>query len=234
MYHGLSSIIGNEFVQSMDWSAFWANLLPRLINVWDKWMIGIDPIVEYLFLGGFLLSLFFYRKVSNQKLPLQIFLALALAILLMLQRVTPTPRIWLYLEAFYLMFAAAGLVWLTDWPVRRIIEPTLAERFLSFAILLVFIGISTNALIARQQNAVETDDHSPEEYAADYLADHLQPEDTLVATGPVDIETLIIYSMKFFAFLQAGYPCLIRMHWSCAKIVTNAKYQILHWINRWI
>ena len=79
---GLSSIIGNEFVQSLDWSTFLANLDPRLINVWNKWMIGFNPIIEYLFLGGFLLSLFFYRKVSNQKLPLQIFLVLAIAILL--------------------------------------------------------------------------------------------------------------------------------------------------------
>jgi uncharacterized membrane protein len=139
---GLSSIIGNEFVESLDWASFVANLGPRLINVWDKWMIGLNPTVEYLFLGGFLVSLFFYRKVSNQKLPLQICLALAIMILLTVQRVTPTPRIWLYLETFYLMFAAAGSVWLVDWLVRssKVIRPELSEQVLSFGILLVFIG----------------------------------------------------------------------------------------------
>ena len=84
---GWSSITGNEFVQSLDWSAFLANLDPRMENTWDKWMIGLNPIMEYLFLGGFLLALFFYRKVSNQKLPLQIFLVLAIVILLAFQRV---------------------------------------------------------------------------------------------------------------------------------------------------
>ncbi|MBN2115577.1 MAG: glycosyltransferase family 39 protein [Anaerolineales bacterium] len=210
---GLDSIIGNEFVESQDWSAFSANLAPRLINVWNKWMIGIDPIIEYLFLGGFLLSLFFYRQASNQKLPLQVSLVLALTILLMLQRVTPTPRIWLYLEAFYLMFAAAGLVWLTDWLMRRIIDPAPAERFLSFAILLVFIGISANALIVHQRKAVKTDNHSPEKYAADYLADYLQPEDTLVATGPVDIETAYYLSLRgisFDRFYKRDHPVPIR------------------------
>jgi len=63
---GLSSITGNEFVQSLDWSTFLTNFDPRMDNVWNKWMIGFKPIIEYLFLGGFLLSLFFYRKVSNQ------------------------------------------------------------------------------------------------------------------------------------------------------------------------
>ena len=54
-----------------------SKLDPRIIKAWNKWMIGIGPAVEYLFLGGFLLSVVFYRKVSNQKLPMQVFLALA-------------------------------------------------------------------------------------------------------------------------------------------------------------
>jgi len=88
------------------------------------------------------------------------------------------------------MFAAAGLIWLIDLLIRisKAVQPWRIEKILSFAILLVFIGIFTNVLIGRQQNPVEIDrDRSPEAYVADYLADHLKPEDTLVATGPVDI-----------------------------------------------
>jgi uncharacterized membrane protein len=210
---GLDSIIGNDFVRSQDWPAFVANLGPRLSSVWDKWTIGLNPTSEYLLLGGFLLSLFLYPKVSNQKLPLQVFLVLALAILLVLQRVTPTPRIWLYLEVFYLMFAAAGLVWLVDWLARQVIEPSFTGRILSFAILLIFLGVFGTSLIARQHNGIVTDNHSPEEYAANYLADHLQPEDTLVATGPVDIETAYYLSLRgisFDRFYKRDHPVQIR------------------------
>jgi uncharacterized membrane protein len=210
---GFSSLVGNEFVRSQDWSTFVANLDPRLANVWNKWTIGLSPAIEVLLLGSFLLSLFFYRKASVQKLPLQIFLILALAILLAMQRVTPTPRIWLYLEVFYLMFAAAGLVWLLDWLARRAIEPALAEGILSFTILFVVLGVFAASLIARQQNAAGTDNHSPEEYAANYLADHLQPEDTLVATGPVDIETayyLSQHGISFDRFYKRDHPVPIR------------------------
>ncbi len=212
---GLSSIIGNEFVESQDWSSFVANLGPRLVSVWDKWMIGLNPTVEYLFLGGFLLSLVFYRKVSNQKLPLQVSLALALVILLALQRVTPTPRIWLYLEVFYLLFAAAGLVWLADLLVRssRVIRPELSERVLSLAILTVFMIAFMSALIAHRQLLAEVGNHSPEEYAANYLADHLQPEDTLVATSPVDIETayyLSLHGIPFDRFYKRDHPVKIQ------------------------
>ncbi len=164
-------------------------------------MIGLNPIVEYVFLGGFLLSLLFYRKVSNQKLPLPLFLALAITVLLLVQRVTPTPRIWLYLEAFYLMFSAAGLVWLADLLVRssrsKIAAPQLVERILSFAILLLFIGIFTNALLARQRDPVEMDrDRSPEETAY-YLSLHGIPFERFYKRDhPIQIQNALVMVRK--------------------------------------
>lgn len=226
---GLSSITGNEFVESLDWSTFLANLDPRLTNAWDKWMIGFSPTVEYLLLAGFLLSLLFYRNVSDQKIPLQISLILAIGVLLVLQRVTPTPRIWIYLEAFYLMFAAAGLVWLIDWVIRnsKAIQPQRIENILSFGILLIFIGIFANMLVTRQQNPVEIDrDRSPEEYAANYLANHLKPEDTLVATGPVDIETayyLSLHGISFDRFYQRDHP--VKIENAIVLLRENSKYK---------
>lgn len=222
---GLSSMIGNEFVESADWTSFVANLSSRLINVWSKWMIGFSSTVEYILLGGFSLSLLFYRRVSNQKLPLQVPLILALAILLVVQRVTPTPRIWLYLEMFYLMFAAAGLVWLVDWSVGRIVAAPLAERMVSFILLLMFTVISVNALIAQQQFLAKADNHSAEEYAANYLADHLQPEDTLIATSPVDIETayyLHLRGIPFDRFYKRDHP--VKIQNAMLLVRKNSKY----------
>ena len=211
---GLASLVSNEIVESLEWSTFLANLDPRLIKTWNKWMIGIDPRTEYIFLGGFLVSLFFYRKVSNQKLPLQVFLVFAVLILLILQRVTPLPRIWLYLEAFYLMFAAAGLVWLAEVLFRRIQKPQLVEKILSYAILVTLVGVFANVLISRQQNPVLQDrDRLPEAYAADYLVKNLKPEDTLVATGPVDIQTayyLSLHDVPFDRFYQRDHPVVIQ------------------------
>ena len=211
---GFSSLIGNEIVQSLTWSTFLENLDPRLIKTWNKWMIGVNPAIENLFLGGFLLSLVFYRKVSNQKLPLQVFLALAVVILLLLQRVSPLPRIWIFLEAFYLMFAAGGLIWLADLLFRLFAKPLIAPRILSLGILLVFIGAFAGILITRQKNPVFQDlDLLPESYAADYIASHLQPEDTLVATGPVDIQAayyLSLHGIPFDRFYKRDHPVTIQ------------------------
>ena len=211
---GLSSLISNEIVQPLTWATFLKNLDPRMIKAWNKWMMGVGSTTENLLSGGFLLSLLLYRKVSNQKLPLQVFLALGAAILVVLQRVTPLPRIWLYLEVFYLMFVAAGLVWLVQLIFNRLIDPSQAQKILSAAILLVFIGAFTNSLIARHQNPVFQDrDLLPEAYAADYLAEHLTSKDTIVATGPVDIQTayyLSLHNIPFERFYQRDHPVKIQ------------------------
>jgi hypothetical protein len=226
---GLDSIIGNEIVQSLSWSTFLENLDPRLLKAWNKWMIGIGPIFEYVFLGGFLISVLFYRKVSDQKLklPLQVFLALAVAGLLVLQRVSPLPRIWIFLEAFYLMFAAAGLIWLIDLALCTAAGSTLTGRMLSFAIPLVFIAAFANILIARAQNPVFQDqDLLPEAYAADYIAEHLKPEDTIVATGPVDIQTayyLSLHGVSFDRFYKRDHPVEIQN--GLVILRENSKYK---------
>jgi hypothetical protein len=224
---GLSSLVSNEIVKPLSWATFLENLDPRLIQAWKKWMMGVGSSIENLLSGGFLLSLLLYWKVSNQKIPLQVFLALGAAILVVLQRVTPLPRIWLYLEVFYLMFAAAGLVWLIEFPLDRMIDPTLSKKILSMAVFFIFVGAFVNALIARQQNPAYQDmDLLPESYAADYLAAHLTAEDTIVATGPVDIQTayyLSLHNIPFERFYQRDHPVKIQN----ALVMTrqNSKYK---------
>ncbi|HLO18418.1 MAG TPA: glycosyltransferase family 39 protein [Anaerolineales bacterium] len=224
---GLSSITSNDIVKSQNWGTFFENLDPRVTKTWSQWMIGVTPAMKYLLSVGFLLSLFLYRKIPNQKLPLQIFLALAVAILLLLQRVTPLPRIWLYLEAFYLMFAAAGLVWLFQWLLSKVLQPQRAERISSFAILLILIAAFINILLARQQNPALLDrDRLPEEYAANYLADHLKPEDTIVATGPVDIQAayyLSLHGISFDRFYQRDHP--VEIQHALVMLRKNSQYK---------
>ena len=224
---GLSSLIGNEIVKPLNWSTFLENLDPRMLKAWNKWMMGINSAIENLFSGGFLLSLLLYRKVSNQKLPLPVFLALGAAIIVVLQRVTPLPRIWLYLEVFYLMFAGAGLVWLAELLLSRFARPPLAEKMISVAVLLIFIGVFTNSLIARRQNPVYQDlDILPEAYAANYLADHLTPADIIVATGPVDIQTayyLSLYDIPFERFYQRDHP--VKIQNALVMVRQNSKYK---------
>jgi hypothetical protein len=203
-------------------ATFLANLTPHG-ECLNKWMIGFYRSLISVSRRFAVANL--YRKDAIKAAIASLFGSCDCD-LLVLQRVTPTPRIWLYLEAFYLMFAVAGLVWLVDLIIRSKVVSLHALKILTFGILL-FIGIFANSMIARQQNPVELDrDRSPEAYAADYLADHLKPEDTLVATGPVDIETayyLSLYGISFDRFYKRDHPVKIQN----ALVLTreNSKYE---------
>jgi len=119
------------------------------------------------------------------------------------------------------------LVWLVEFLLNRMVSPTRTEKILSVAVLLVFIGVGTNALIARQQNPVFQDqDLLPESYAADYLAEHLTPEDTIVATGPVDIQTayyLSFHHIPFERFYQRDHP--VKIQNALVMLRRNSKYK---------
>ncbi|MGZ9236186.1 MAG: hypothetical protein ACXW4E_11735, partial [Anaerolineales bacterium] len=69
-------------------------------------------------------------------------------------------------------------------------------------------------------------DRSPEEYAANYLADHLRPEDTLVATGPVDIETayyLSLHGISFDRFYKRDHP--VKIENAIVLLRENSKFK---------
>ena len=112
-------------------------------------------------------------------------------------------------------------------PLRAIAGLAVTERFLSFAIPLAFIAAFTSMLVARAQNPVFLDrDLLPEAYAAEYLAGHLHPEDTIVATGPVDIQTayyLSLHGIPFDRFYKRDHPVEIQN--ALVMLRENSKYK---------
>jgi hypothetical protein len=94
-------------------------------------------------------------------------------------------------------------------------------------ILLIFLGTCAAMFIARQQNPVLQDrDRLPEEYAANYLVENLTPEDTIVATGPVDIQTayyLSLHGISFDRFYQKDHP--VKIKHALVLLRRNSKYK---------
>jgi len=211
---GWDSLVNNEIVKSNTWYEFVDSLHPRITKTWNSWMIYIDPMLESLIAGGFLVSTLFYRKVSNQKLPLQVFLVLGVFILLVLQRVAPLPRIWIFLEVFYLIFSAAGLAWLTGIAANPFFRRTNTEKILSTAILVLVLSIVTNTVIqAKSRETVADRTIAPEQMAAEYLASHITPKDTILSVSPTDIQTayyLKINGVPYDVFYQRDHPVEIQ------------------------
>ncbi len=222
---GARSIFNNDIVEPRDWT-FVENIAPRLDKTWASWMQFISPPIRYLLLGGFLLSLFFYRKASRQRLPLQIFLILSILILLVIQRVAPLPRVWFYLEAFYMVFAGAGLVWFVEILIRQISITRSKEKIIPTIILLILVSVSISNYVSTHQASVIGDQNDvPEKYAAEYLTSHLKKEDTILSIAPVDILTayyLYINNISYDVFYQRDHPVQIQN--ALIVLRTNSRY----------
>jgi len=220
---GFESIVSNEVVEPLSWLDFFDGVGTRAAITWGNWMKDISPLSQNLLLGGFAISLFFYWKVSRQKLPIQVFLVLAIVILLGIQRVTPFGRVFLYLEAFYLIFAAAGLVWLADLLIHKIAGRPLTEMILSSIILLMLISVFAGIWRKSQNETALADrDLQAEGHVALYIADHITPEEVILATAPVDIQTayyLKLLDIPFDRFYKRDHPVEI----THALILVNKK-----------
>ena len=223
---GFESIVGNEVVKALSWPDFMDGVGTRIAITWDNWMKGISPLEQTMLAGGFLISLVLYWKVSRQKLPMQILLALAIAILLLVQRVTPFGRVFLYLEAFYLMFAAAGLIWLADVLLQKVAGQPLRDALLTTSILLLLIGAFVGTWQKERSEEVLADlDMQAEEYVANYITEHITPDDTIVSTAPVDIQTayyLKLNGIPFERFYKRDHPVEIKN--ALVLLRKNAQY----------
>ena len=206
---GAGSIISNEIVEPREWNIFMENMGRRAVKTWEDWMLNIAPILQYMLLGGFLLSLFFYKKASRQKLPLQLLMVIAIIILLVLQRVAPFPRVWIFLEIFYMLFAGAGLVWLVETLIKNTGEVFSTNKMIPAIILLIVLSVFISRYFSTHQLSIAASNDFPEQHAAEYLTSHLKKGDAIFSIAPVDMQTayyLYMNGVPYSVFYQQDHP----------------------------
>jgi hypothetical protein len=225
---GFDSLIANDIVKSLTWHDFGDNLVTRSSLTWQSWMTPITPALRYIFGLGFLLSIVLYRKISNQKLPLQIFHILGAGIMLVLQRVFPLPRIWGYLEMFYFLFSATGLIGGGHLIFKALVKERIGQSILSGVVLIATLVVFANITLKTQNRRARLDRTvAPEQFAADYLAEHLTDKDTIVAVAPADIQTayyLKIDGVSYDFFYQRDHP--VKIQNAMVLVRTRGEYNI--------
>jgi uncharacterized membrane protein len=203
---GAGSILSNDIVEPRDWNTFTTNIGRRIGKTWEDWMLNIALPVQYILLAGFLLSIFFYRRVSGQRLPFQLIMIVAIIILLVLQRVAPFPRVWLFLEIFYMLFAGAGLVWLVGAFASQVLA---ADKVIPAAIVLLVLFVFTSKYFNTRQMSIRASSDFPEQHAAQYLTSHLEDGDMIFSIAPVDMQTayyLYMNGVPYSVFYRKDHP----------------------------
>ena len=185
---GLAAITDNYYVQPQPLGVVLNRFPASLLSTWQGWWRGLPAWLPLLTVPPFAAGLLRLRG----RLPLWTVVTV-LPVLLLLQRVVPYPRTWLFLLPLYLGTAAAGAVWLA---ARG--RPCRGRTGLA-ALLIALAG----ALWSPVNAAIET---SPEcsgwpddrEVAAALAAQGISMTDRVVSNS--------VYSRLHYYFRRHGLP----------------------------
>lgn len=181
---GLTSITGNDFVKSQGWSDFIQSVAGRIPRVWEVWNWMVPSILSILSVVGFVLLVILGWKRYSHKIPVWLAAVLGIGVLLVVQRVSPWPRVWLFLLVYYLTWSAAGWVALVEFLFARKTWGGFRMFFLSLAVLAVIIGL----IAFKNDPTFSSPEKTITKNIAGFIADHITDEDTLVAVSPFTIQ----------------------------------------------
>lgn len=174
---GVRSVTSNEFVKPDSWSAFFDRLPGHLWDTVGTWRRDLPVVVAVLLAGGVVASLVLTRRVSRFPVPPLLAIVVWTVPILILQRVVPFTRVWLFFVPLVLAAAAGFYGWLLD---RWRSGTRLAA---AVAVLIAVLGswhvISANSV----RESRETGGLLDAKPVSRYLAQEVRPSDRILATG---------------------------------------------------
>jgi len=190
---GLQSIIGNDVVEPLSRSDFIESVLPRIKNTWSEWNRALPPFLSMIAIIGLVASFFLPKLPRNRRIPLILAAFLWITTALVVQRVAPWPRIWLFLLPFFVIWIAAGIIGLFNLLITKLPK----SEFLMRLLLGILIVTPLVAALVRTypQYAEKLISKGEVEQVADFLIDYLQEGDVVVVTSP-DAVILKYYMMR--------------------------------------
>ncbi len=103
-------LLGNRFIRPLVWDGYPFIILERLLDTWGQWTANLPEWLVVVGVIGLALGLVFHWWIARHKVPAQVAFALWIVVVLALKRPNAEPKVWSFLMAFLLIWAAAGMV----------------------------------------------------------------------------------------------------------------------------
>ena len=132
---GVDAVVGNRFVAPLGEQVLLRRLPGSLEGTWRLAVRDAPRALVLVLLAGVALGLLGHRRLGAQRVPLLPIAVIWCGGLVLVQRVVPFPRVWLFLIPLAFGTAAAGLT--LPWPRRR---TPLAGPLAALALLAVLAG----------------------------------------------------------------------------------------------
>ena len=169
----------NQFVVPLAWDVLPASLTGGLRTMWLDWTSTIPGWIIGIGVIGLLASLLLHKKISRQKIPLQIVFVVWIAALIVIRRPDMNARLWLFMAAPILIWSAGGLVGILEW-IANAVRKDLPVAQVFVGVIAAFVFIASLALIP--QIPARWSQKSNIENTVLYLKDHLREGDIVNAS----------------------------------------------------
>jgi hypothetical protein len=182
---GPKALFANKWVSASPYPVLLHQLPASLVSTWRGWNRDLPTWLAAVLAAGFVISLLWHRRISSQRVPLALALLLCVGPLVLVQRVIPFERVWLFALPLYFICAAAGLA--------MVLEPVFHRLHLRHAMALValvvalFAGLRVERSGSVYLSSIYLDSESRGMPAlAAWLKGQLHPGDRIVAVPPSD------------------------------------------------
>jgi 4-amino-4-deoxy-L-arabinose transferase-like glycosyltransferase len=183
IYTGAAKVFANQFVTPEAWLGYIPSIPGHLLGVWQEWTSGFSPLWAVGLALGFLLGLVFHRRLSHQRFPLQIAAFLWIAALMLVQRPAGVTKIWVFLQAPFLIWCTAGWTgMLKDLRLGFARNVPVAAILTGVAVLIVAAGAIRAVPDIPQRWAVK----GFVENTVLFIKGKLEPRDLIIVDAPYD------------------------------------------------
>ncbi len=195
---GADKLVSNRFVVPLDAAALVNELPGSLLRTWALWNRDVPlPIAAVLLLGFCFVS---FGEIRRQRVPLGILALGTCVVLVVVQRVAPFERVWLFLLPLYLALASMGIVGLGALAGRWGNLVTWLACLFAF---MLSIAVLRSGSVLR---STETGTFTDAEAVALSLRGRLGAGDAVVTTLPASLPELQYY----FPRAGLGIEALVR------------------------
>jgi hypothetical protein len=188
---GPERLVANRFVEPLGAQELARDLTTSLARTWSLWNRDLPWPLVVLLIAGVLAHT--AQELKQRRAPLAV-LALGVCLALVLvQRVAPFERVWLFLLPLYFVLATGGLLSLATVTVPRWAGST---AVIGLACLLGAVVLRSGSILASQETGAFPD----AAHVAEALRGKLGPEDAVVTQLPASLPELQYY------FRRDGLP----------------------------
>lgn len=110
-----------------------------------EWRSGVNGLLFFILIAGFIFSLILNKSISKQSLPMSLVLIVyILAAILIIKPPSIFLRIWIWILPLLLMWSAAGIVGALDWAATKFSKPYISHGLTGILVL----GVAVNGIVA--------------------------------------------------------------------------------------